>query len=90
MVAFPPTGGTNGFVAKLTLNPSATEAESVTGEAKVPEDCMVSVDVAPEPCTIVRVDGDIEMSKSPVPVKICTPIFVLVRMEPLVPTRLSR
>jgi hypothetical protein len=90
VVAVPATGVTSGFVAKLTLNPLAAEAESVTGEANVPEDCMVRVDVAAEPCTIVTVDGDSEMLKSPAPFMIWTPIFMLVLREPLVPTRLSR
>lgn len=51
---------------------------------------MVRVEDAAEPCTIVTVDADREMPKSPAPVRICTPIFVLVLREPLVPTKLSR
>lgn len=49
VVTLPPAEGSKGLVAKLTPNPFAGEAESVTGEENDPDDWMVRVDVAVEP-----------------------------------------
>jgi len=46
----------------------------------------VRVDVAVVPCVMVKVEGESEILKSPAPITIWTPTFVLVAMEPLVPT----
>lgn len=84
--ALPPTGGTTGLVAKAMVRPLGGDAERLTVEENVPEDCIVRVEVAADPCVMVTVEGESEMLKSPEPVPIWTPRFVLVAREPLVPT----
>jgi hypothetical protein len=72
--------------AKLMIIPLGGDAESETAEENVPEERIVSVPVTVDPCVNVTVDGESEMLKSPTPVPICIPTFVLADKEPLVPT----
>jgi hypothetical protein len=68
------------------IRPLGDEAESETAEENVPEDRIVRVEVTADPCIKVTAGGKSEMLKSPPPVPICTPTFVLIESEPLVPT----
>lgn len=72
--------------AKLMMRPLGDEAESETVEENVPEDCIVRVETTADPCIKVMAGGESERLKSPPPVPICTPTFVLVDSEPLTPT----
>jgi hypothetical protein len=76
--------------AKLIVNPPGDEAESATVEENVPDDRIVRIELTVDPCIKVTVEGESEMLKSPTPVPIWTPTFVLVAREPLVPTTDSK
>lgn len=70
----------------MMIKPLGDEAESETAEENVPEGRIVRVEATVDPCVNLTVEGESDMLKSPPPVPICTPTFVLIEIEPLVPT----